>query len=797
MTFILQWLDGTAVSLQRVEGSELRIGRGTDAQIRSDNVAVALTHAVIETAGDEYVVDDQGSITGTYVNERTVDRHTLRKGDRIEIGDLRLTVQEASGGKPLFLRIERTVRSARGAGLMRGMDEQDPAETLSRGSVIVSRALDYDRKYSIRRRLLSRRSLGWLALLVTALIVAQLLTGRKEEAFMPGGLSAAHASAVTVDGRRVIEADDCHACHVAFEGPSNALCEGCHQQAFHQMGTADAGDCAACHTEHRSLESLTTVSDRFCVECHDDLSEHGEDFTVARSVSAFGANHPEFQFLVDRENNVRIPAGDPALMTADPNPLKFDHECHLSGDCRTRPPQPGSRETLVEDISCASCHELDLNRGSFDAITFDAHCSRCHVLTFDNRFDALPHGLPLEAVAGIVANAYGGTAPLLRADPSDVGRIVSRSTGESPASASRAVRVAQRTIQARCEECHELEGGQVQKPATFATLLPEMRTFDHAVHLSSSMDLTCVTCHIGISSSSSSATYSMPTTAQCTSCHGGEVVARPTGLAACSTCHYYHDLTRQHGGGWTVKAASLGLPSAAVPVAQSGGTDEDTSSERSGMTMDLGMMEIVILAIGIIFAFIAGIMLVGWFALRREKRKLDKQAASGSRRSGFASAAPAPSGAAPAPAPSSGQPSSAQAGGPGATPKGSAPKTMMMTRRPSTIPDAPEGATVAVKWQGSIAWTSGPLEGMRLPIDDSGFYIGRDKEMAQMVIDDPRISRRHVWVGIRDGNPTVVDQGSTNGTFLNDVNNRISESVLKSGDEVILSEDVARFRFDA
>lgn len=214
--------------------------------------------------------------------------------------------------------------------------------------------------------------------------------------------------------------------------------------------------------------------------------------------------------------------------------------------------------------------------------------------------------------------------------------------------------------------------------------------------------------------------------------------------------------------------------------------------------MDLGMMEIVILAIGIIFAFIAGIMLVGWFALRREKRKLDKQAASGSRRSGFSSGTPAP-------APSGAQSSSTQAGQPtpapaaatGATPKGNAPKTMMMTRRPSTIPDAPEGATVAVKWQGSIAWTSGPLEGMRLPIDDSGFYIGRDKEMAQMVIDDPRISRRHVWVGIRDGNPTVVDQGSTNGTFLNDINNRISESVLKSGDEVILSEDVARFRFDA
>ena len=78
-------------------------------------------------------------------------------------------------------------------------------------------------------------------------------------------------------------------------------------------------------------------------------------------------------------------------------------------------------------------------------------------------------------------------------------------------------------------------------------------------------------------------------------------------------------------------------------------------------------------------------------------------------------------------------------------------------------------------------------------------YIGRESSLSQIVVPDPRISKRHLWIGVRDGVVTIVDQDSRNGTFVNDPKSeRITEATLKSGDTVILGEsDVARFEYHA
>ena len=96
---------------------------------------------------------------------------------------------------------------------------------------------------------------------------------------------------------------------------------------------------------------------------------------------------------------------------------------------------------------------------------------------------------------------------------------------------------------------------------------------------------------------------------------------------------------------------------------------------------------------------------------------------------------------------------------------------------------------------GAISWTTGPLAGKRLDVRAEGFYIGRDSGSAQVVIEDPRVSSRHVWVGVRNGRVVVLDSGSTNGTFLNTIaSGRIQEIALNPGDIIIISEaDVARF----
>ena len=96
---------------------------------------------------------------------------------------------------------------------------------------------------------------------------------------------------------------------------------------------------------------------------------------------------------------------------------------------------------------------------------------------------------------------------------------------------------------------------------------------------------------------------------------------------------------------------------------------------------------------------------------------------------------------------------------------------------------------------GSLRGISGPLEGQVIPIVDAGFFIGRDRSMSQVIIDDMRVSKRHVWVGVRDGAVVAIDSGSTNGTYINELGTRVTEATLKPGDILIVSQDVARFEY--
>lgn len=101
------------------------------------------------------------------------------------------------------------------------------------------------------------------------------------------------------------------------------------------------------------------------------------------------------------------------------------------------------------------------------------------------------------------------------------------------------------------------------------------------------------------------------------------------------------------------------------------------------------------------------------------------------------------------------------------------------------------------KSYGSIKFVSGPLSGQKFEIRADGDFIGRDGGSSQIVIGDPRISKRHVWIGVRNGLVVIEDQNSRNGTFVNDPRSaRITETSLNPGDTVILGEsDVARFEY--
>jgi len=100
---------------------------------------------------------------------------------------------------------------------------------------------------------------------------------------------------------------------------------------------------------------------------------------------------------------------------------------------------------------------------------------------------------------------------------------------------------------------------------------------------------------------------------------------------------------------------------------------------------------------------------------------------------------------------------------------------------------------------GSIQFVSGPLSGQRFEVQADGDYIGRDGGSSQIVIGDPRISKRHVWIGVKNGRVVIADQNSRNGTFVNDPRSaRVTETSLNPGDTVILGEsDVARFEYQS
>jgi hypothetical protein len=105
-------------------------------------------------------------------------------------------------------------------------------------------------------------------------------------------------------------------------------------------------------------------------------------------------------------------------------------------------------------------------------------------------------------------------------------------------------------------------------------------------------------------------------------------------------------------------------------------------------------------------------------------------------------------------------------------------------------------ATVVVQRGGfgSITCVSGSLTGQRWDIPAQGLSIGRDPG-SDVVVNDARISARHANIRPKQSRVVVVDTASTNGVFLNDVNNRVrGEAPLSPGDLVILSAtDAAQF----
>jgi pSer/pThr/pTyr-binding forkhead associated (FHA) protein len=76
------------------------IGRAPDNDLPVDNLAVSNYHAKVYFEAGRMVIEDLGSLNGTFVNDLRIERATLHDGDNIHIGKHKIKV-DTSGDAPL------------------------------------------------------------------------------------------------------------------------------------------------------------------------------------------------------------------------------------------------------------------------------------------------------------------------------------------------------------------------------------------------------------------------------------------------------------------------------------------------------------------------------------------------------------------------------------------------------------------------------------------------------------------------------------------------------------------------
>jgi len=81
-----------------LEDGVTHLGRHPDSEIMLDDITVSRRHVAIERTADGYVVSDEGSLNGTYINQERVERALIHHGDELQIGKFRLVLFERADG---------------------------------------------------------------------------------------------------------------------------------------------------------------------------------------------------------------------------------------------------------------------------------------------------------------------------------------------------------------------------------------------------------------------------------------------------------------------------------------------------------------------------------------------------------------------------------------------------------------------------------------------------------------------------------------------------------------------------
>ena len=84
--------EGGPYTFHMTSGRVRTLGRGPRADFVLDAALVSRVHCRLVVADGDLVVENLGSTNGTFVNDRQVERATLKVGDRLRTGRVELRV---------------------------------------------------------------------------------------------------------------------------------------------------------------------------------------------------------------------------------------------------------------------------------------------------------------------------------------------------------------------------------------------------------------------------------------------------------------------------------------------------------------------------------------------------------------------------------------------------------------------------------------------------------------------------------------------------------------------------------
>jgi pSer/pThr/pTyr-binding forkhead associated (FHA) protein len=80
---------GRSGEVFQLRGERTTIGRSPDCDIFLDDVTVSRRHSVVAVSGDRFVIEDLGSLNGTFLNRQRIEQAPLTDDDEVQIGKYR------------------------------------------------------------------------------------------------------------------------------------------------------------------------------------------------------------------------------------------------------------------------------------------------------------------------------------------------------------------------------------------------------------------------------------------------------------------------------------------------------------------------------------------------------------------------------------------------------------------------------------------------------------------------------------------------------------------------------------